>query len=156
MSIHANSAPKRTIRGSETYFLSIEASDEEARRVALTENQVYNHDGAVSDSGDLVGAILGDLIRTEHLRESSQAAAAIQRGLSKLSVPGRGVKQAPFVVLMGVNMPAALIEMGFLTHAREAKVLVTKKHQQAFARAVADAVVEYGQQRVLAGSGESP
>ena len=92
LSIHANSAPDREARGPETYFLSLDASDEDALRVAIIENEVFGHEGAVSDGEDIVGAILGDLIRTEHLRASSQVAAEIQRKLSHLPGPSRGVK----------------------------------------------------------------
>ncbi len=140
LSVHANSSDDRGARGPETYFLSLEASDDEARRVALTENRVFDRAEAVPDSSDLVGAILGDLIRTEHLRASSQYAAAIQRELGRLPGPARGVKQAPFVVLTGVNMPAALLEIGFLTHPEEERSLRTASHQQAIASAVASAV----------------
>jgi N-acetylmuramoyl-L-alanine amidase len=151
LSIHANSAPRASTRGGETYFLSVEASDEEARRVALVENDVFEQEGAVPDSSDVVGQILGDLIRTEHLRGSSEIAAALQRRLAALDPPGRGVKQAPFVVLMGVNMPAALIEIGFLTHPAEARRLAGRAHQRALARALAQAVEDWGRMRVAAG-----
>ncbi len=140
LSIHANASDDREARGPETYFLSLEASDHEARRVALTENRVFDRDEAVPDSGDLVGAILGDLIRTEHLRASSRYASAIQRELERLPGPGRGVKQAPFVVLTGVNMPAALLEIGFLTHPEEERKLRSVRYQIAIADAVAAAV----------------
>ena len=142
LSIHANSSPDREARGPETYFLSLEASDDEARRVALSENQVFHRAEAADDSGDVVGAILGDLIRTEHLRGSSDAALAIQRELEQLPGPERGVKQAPFVVLMGVNMPAALLEIGFLTNPHEERALKTRAHQDAIGKAVARAIAE--------------
>ncbi len=142
LSIHANSALSPSAAGAETYFLSVEASDAEAMDVAMTENQVFRQSAATPDSGDIVGAILGDLIRTEHLRASSAVAGAIQRRLERLA-PGRGVKQAPFVVLMGVNMPAVLVELGFLTHPHEEARLSSPEHQQAIADAIADAVVQY-------------
>ena len=141
LSIHANSSSDPGVRGPETYFLSLEASDDEARRVALTENEVFDRDEAAADSGDVVGAILGDLIRTDHLRTSSEAAIAIQRELERLPGPERGVKQAPFVVLMGVNMPAALLEIGFLTHPDEERALAHARGRDAIARAVAKGVL---------------
>lgn len=159
VSIHANSAPEPEVFGSETYFLSVDASDAEAMRVALTENDVYQQEGTVSDSRDVVGTILGDLIRTEHLRESSDLAAALQRGLAKLPGESRGVKQAPFVVLTGVNMPAALVEIGFVTNAKEVKRLAQRDTQTALAKALAAALVEaMGQTRAAmpAANGETP
>jgi N-acetylmuramoyl-L-alanine amidase len=142
VSIHVNSAPDRDISGTETYFLSLEASDDEAMRVAVAENDVFAQAGTADDGRDVVGAILGDLIRTEHLRESSELAAAIQRKLAELPAPSRGVKQAPFVVLTGVNMPAALVEIGFVTNAREAARLRQRDRQDAIAKAVAAAIEE--------------
>jgi N-acetylmuramoyl-L-alanine amidase len=142
VSIHANSAPELEVDGRETYFLSVDASDSEAMRVALAENDVFGQAGTASDSRDVVGGVLGDLIRTEHLRESSELAAAIQRSLAKLPGTSRGVKQAPFVVLTGVNMPAALIEIGFITNAAEAARLGRKDTQSALAKAVVGALVD--------------
>ena len=142
VSIHANSAPKSAVSGTETYFLSLEASDDEAMRVAMTENQVFEQEGTADEAGDVVGAIFGDLIRTEHLRESSALAAAIQRRLAHLPGASRGVKQAPFVVLTGVNMPAALVEIGFITNPTEAKRMRQRDRQDAIAKALAEAIGE--------------
>jgi N-acetylmuramoyl-L-alanine amidase len=143
LSIHANSAPDAEAAGSETYFLSVDASDEDARRVALTENAVFDQPGAVPDSADIVGGILGDLIVTDHLRGSRLIAAEVQHNLADLPGPSRGVKQAPFVVLMGVNMPAVLVEIGFLTHPGEADRLTSHRHQDALARAIGEGVLAY-------------
>ncbi len=143
LSIHANSAKSGRARGPETYFLSVDASDEAAMRVAMMENDIFGQEGAVLDSADIVAGILGDLIISDHMRSSSEIAGAIQRNLARLNGDSRGVKQAPFVVLMGVNMPAALIEIGFLTNPNEARRLRTQQYQDAIANAVARAVRSY-------------
>lgn len=147
LSIHANTAPNADALGFETYFLSLDASDDEAHRVALAENGVFEQAAAAPDGADIVGGILGDLIRTQYLRDSSAIAASIQRKLASLPGPSRGVKQAPFVVLMGVNMPAALLEVGFLTNTQEEKRLQTAQHRSAIARAIGAAVEAYGRER---------
>ncbi len=147
LSIHANSAPDPGASGSETYFLSPDASDADALRTALAENEVFRQAGAAEDSVDVVGGILGDLIRTEHMQGSSRAAAAIQHKLATLEVPSRGVKQAPFAVLSGVNMPAVLVEVGFLTNAAEEKHLRRAESQTALARALAEAVLSLSESR---------
>jgi N-acetylmuramoyl-L-alanine amidase len=154
LSIHANFSPTRKARGPETYFLSLEASDDEARRVALAENDVFGNAAAVDDGGDVVGEVLGDLIRTDHLRASSDLASRLQHALAGLGVRGRGVKQAPFVVLMGANMPAALLEIGFLSNPADAERLATRAHQRRIARALAEAVAEFAQ--VLPHPAQSP
>lgn len=154
LSIHANASSDTHVRGAETYFLSLDASDEEARQVALTENRVFDSPDAAADSGDLVGSILGDMIRTDHLRASSEVAVAIQRHLDALPGESRGVKQAPFVVLMGVNMPAALLEIGFLTHRDEERKLANAAHQAAIAEAIAAGVGEARKARQSAGASD--
>jgi N-acetylmuramoyl-L-alanine amidase len=80
------------------------------------------------------------MIRTENLRVSSEIASAIQHELRALPGESRGVKQAPFVVLMGVNMPAVLIEAGFLTNRGDDRRLGTRRHQEAIAQAIARAL----------------
>ncbi len=143
LSIHANFAKDPDANGPETYFLSLEASDDDALRVALAENRVFGLEGSVADSDDIVGNILGDLILEHHQRGSSRIAAAVQRNLARLPGPDRGVKQAPFVVLMGVNMPAALVEIGFLSNPDEAQKLSSSAYQDRIAAALARAVHAY-------------
>ncbi len=155
LSIHANSAASAKVEGPETYFLSVEASDAEAMRVAMIENEVFRQEGTSPDDSLIVGEILGDLIRTEHLRVSSDLATAIQRSLAAALGVSRGVKQAPFVVLVGVNMPAALIELGFLTHPKEEQRLGRRDYQGAMAEAIAAAVATYYEPRRRAGRKEA-
>ena len=148
LSIHANASPDATAAGFETYFLSSDASDDDARRLAEAENSVLDPSGVLPGSESVVGDILGDLLWTAHLESSSRLAAAIQRRLARLPGPSRGVKQAPFMVLMGVNMPAALVEIGFLTHPNEARRLGEKQHQGAIALAVVGGLEAYSEQEL--------
>ena len=157
ISVHANAARDTGARGSETYFMSLEASDEHARGVALRENEAFAVRAAApgADADPLV-AILGDLIANEHLTESSAFARAAQLRLARLDGgPSRGVKQAPFVVLAGVQMPAALVEIGFLTHPAEARELRSARRRGAIAAGLAEAVLEHGR-RHAALHGEVP
>jgi N-acetylmuramoyl-L-alanine amidase len=145
LSIHANAARDGSAHGSETYFMSLQASDEHARGVAARENESFGPKKASAGAdGDPLVAILGDLIQNEHLTESSDFARDAQLRLAALdSGPSRGVKQAPFVVLAGVQMPAALVEIGFITHPAEEKELASAKRRAAIARVLADAVLEH-------------
>jgi N-acetylmuramoyl-L-alanine amidase len=147
VSLHANSSPDPTARGSETYFVSLEASDEDARRVAITENEVFRPVGGAADSGDIISKILGDLIRTEHLRGSADFAMAIQRELAQLPTPSRGVKQGPFFVLGGVNMPAVLLEVGFVSHPEDEQRFKTAQYQEMIARAITRGVMNVADER---------
>jgi N-acetylmuramoyl-L-alanine amidase len=146
VSVHANAAPSRVARGMETFFLSLDASDEGAGRVAARENEAFGP--SVSSAGaneDPVSAILGDLAHTEYLVDSDEIARLAHARLAAIDpVPSRGVKQAPFVVLMGVRMPAVLVEIGFMTNPTEALSLGTPVRQAQIADAIADAVLEFG------------
>ncbi len=138
VSLHVNASKDQEARGPETYFLSVTASDDEAYQVALTENGVFKR--GAPDSADIVGSILGELIRSDHMQASSKAAMAIQRELAKLPGPNRGVKHAPFVVLSGVNMPAVLLEIGFLTNREDERNLNSKDYIVDIASAIVRAI----------------
>lgn len=143
LSVHANWAKVRSAHGIETYFVSQEASDEAARRVAERENEAFGA-GPGPASGDPLVAILGDLIATEHVMESDEFARMAQGELAGGSA-SRGVKQAPFVVLMGVQMPASLVEIGFLSNARDAASLRRGARRDQLAEALARAVRRFGE-----------
>jgi N-acetylmuramoyl-L-alanine amidase len=147
LSIHANASPDHEAAGVETFFLSTDATDEEALRVAELENAFLQPAAVVPGTEGVVGGILGDLIWTAHLERSSRLAAAVQRRLARLPGPSRGVKQAPFVVLMGVNMPAVLVETGFLTHPVEGQRLRRASHQRAIALGLAEALEAYDREQ---------
>lgn len=143
VSIHANAHRDRGARGFETYFLS-EAKTEDARRVAEMENAAQQfEEESVVPAGDL-GFILNDLRQNFYLRESSDWAELVQRRLAEaLPGPNRGVKQASFVVLDGAFMPAVLVEIGFITHPREAELMADRDGQRRIARGIAQSVRDY-------------
>jgi len=145
VSIHCNSMPKLkdrlTTRGAETYFLSPDPTDREAKALADVENE-----GAapVSRALDAVSGILADLALGQARNDSAHLAEIVQRHLVRdARVGNRGVRQAPFVVLAGTKMPSALVEIGFISHPLEGRTLGKERHQRAIARALAAAVQEY-------------
>jgi N-acetylmuramoyl-L-alanine amidase len=143
VSLHGNASTDAEVQGIETYFLSKDATDEEALRLAQLENAYLQGSQVFPGSESIVGNILQDLVWTAHLERSSRLASEIQRRLARLPGPSRGVRQAPFVVLMGVKMPAVLVEMGFLTHPVEGRRLGEKRHRRSIATALAEAVRAY-------------
>jgi len=146
VSIHANAAETGTARGIEVYFLSLQASDAEADAVASRENESFaSAPRPVSPlEDDPMAAILGDLMMTDELVESNEFAKLAQAKLAKINpVPSRGVKQAPFVVLMGVHMPASLVEVGFVTNEDEEKELKTDARRESIASSLSNAILEY-------------
>jgi N-acetylmuramoyl-L-alanine amidase len=145
LSIHANAASSRRPRGIETYFASLDATDEAARATAERENSAFGAAAPDFGSDDPLAAILGDLIETQHLQESSEFAKLAQSELSGVArTHSRGVKQAPFVVLMGVQMPASLVEIGFLTNPEDEKALRRSRQRAAIADALTEAVMAFG------------
>jgi len=145
VSIHANGSRARQARGIETFFAALDASDESAAELARAENEAFGPEGAVlTPSDDPLMAILGDMIATEHLKDSQEFARLAQHALVSEQARSRGVKQAPFVVLMGVQMPAALVEIGFITNAREEQKLGSAEQRGRIAVDLAGAILEFG------------
>jgi N-acetylmuramoyl-L-alanine amidase len=147
VSIHANASHDDAVRGVETYFLALRASDESARQVAARENAAFpNSDPRTAAAGDPLLAILGNMMVNEHLVESDAFARMAQGRMAQLfGDRSRGVKQAPFVVLGGVQMPASLVEIGFITNRSDEKQLGDAKGREAVAAALAGAVMEFGE-----------
>jgi N-acetylmuramoyl-L-alanine amidase len=150
LSIHANSSRSASAQGSETYYLSLEASDKIAQEVA-SENEAAGAPAAPtggSANPDL-DFILWDLAQSAHLKESSEIAETIQVELNAVSDTGsRGIKQAPFRVLVGATMPAVLVEVAFISNVDQEKKLRNPEFQQAIADAVARAVARFFAKRM--------
>src|SRR5712692_7742214 len=141
LSVHMNAAVVKGAHGSETYFLSLEASDELARKAAELENAVAKP--APAESGDLK-LILWDLAQQSYLNESSRFAQAVQEEMNRAThVQNRGVKQAPFKVLIGATMPAALVEVAFITNPDEEAKLKSEGFQKTVIDALTTAVERY-------------
>ena len=142
LSIHANASASPSARGIETYFLNF-ASNMTAASVAARENAA---------SGQTMGA-LPDFLRAialnNKLDESRDFATEVQEAIvghlrkSNPTVKDLGVKQAPFVVLIGAAMPSVLAEISFVTHAPEAKLLRGSAYRQRIAEALASAIGKY-------------
>ena len=144
LSIHCNAMPtKRTrarVHGIETYFLSANASNATARAAADRENaEAPSARDARGDS--TLAFILHDLARTEAHQDSSRLAYAIHPKLiSSTGGTDRGVLQAPFYVLNGVEAPAVLIEIGYLSHPEEGARLSRADYQEKLATAITGGV----------------
>jgi N-acetylmuramoyl-L-alanine amidase len=149
LSIHVNAANPNwhdpaAARGFETYFLA-EAKTEDDRRVENMENESVRFEtGVNAPTDDPLDFIIHDMAQNEHLRESADLAAIIQRHLAGVHPgPDRGVKQAGFRVLVTAYMPAVLVEIGFGTNAAEARYLTSPSAQRTIANAIAEATADY-------------
>jgi N-acetylmuramoyl-L-alanine amidase len=141
VSIHANASRATGAHGSEVYFLSYHATDDDSRRVASIEGEAAARGGPAG--GDLA-LILWDMAQTEHLEESSALASRLQEELAEVTgSQGRGVKQAPFRVLVGASMPAVLVEVAFISNSEEEKLLTSDAYQAKIASALARGIARY-------------
>jgi len=146
VSIHANASRSLGAKGSEVYFLTYQATDDESRRMAALEGGAFTPGTPAPASGDLA-LILWDMAQAEHLEESSALASRIQEELAEVTgSQGRGVKQAPFRVLVGAAMPAVLVEVAFISNAEEERLLVSDAYQSKVVGALVRGISRYQQQ----------
>ncbi len=139
VSVHANASPSRAASGYETFILSATASDAESKRIADEENAAGGEADAAA--AGFLELTLQDLVRAESLEESARFAGLVQRFMgSAMDSENRGVKQAPFWVLAGADMPAVLVEIGFITNPAESRRLASPAAQERIARSIATAV----------------
>ena len=140
ISIHANSSRVRTVRGVETYFLNF-TSSREALETASRENAAS--DRSIHELQDLVKRIM----LRDKVDESRELAQQVEHALAarKGSGTDRGVKQAPFIVLIGANMPSILTEISFISNPQEEKQIKTPAYRQAIAESLFDGVRSYAE-----------
>jgi len=144
LSIHANSSPLRTAAGVEMYYLNFTTS-KAAMDVAARENA-----GSSSSIYDLK-ALLEKIALRDKVDESREFAMRLQSSLSTLETKGnagaknRGLKKAPFIVLIGASMPSVLAEIGFLTNAGDETLLRKTEHRQRIADALYKGVANYAE-----------
>ncbi len=142
ISIHGNSSPDTGARGIETYYLNLKGSPE-AMEVAARENATSEQ--GIHELEDLVKQIA----RTEKIDESREFAEDVQESLSKRMqktvkpVKNRGVRKAPFVVLIGADMPSILTEISFLSNPADEKLLKQPEHRQRVAEGIFQGIAGY-------------
>lgn len=143
ISIHTNAARSSRAFGIETYFLNL-ATDDESILVAARENATSTKN--ISD----LQTILSDLMQNAKINESSRLAGYVQTALcehlkkNKYSrINNKGVKQAPFYVLLGAQMPAILIETSFISNPKECKRLINPKYQERLCEAIVNGIKKY-------------
>ena len=142
ISIHANSSSDPTARGVETYYLNFTSSPD-ALETAARENAVSNQ--SIHQLSDLVKKItLRDKI-DESREFASNVEDSLYAGLQKgnVGLKNRGVKKAPFVVLIGANMPSILAEISFVTNPRDASQLLQPEYRERVAESLYKGVARY-------------
>ena len=144
ISLHVNAAPHTRAVGSETYFLSREPSDRGARASAVRENTALTLEGIGLKEQESLKAVLWDMAQTFYVRESSELAEVLLTELGQiLKVSNRGVKSAPFFVLIGTAMPSVLVEAAFITNRQEEQRLQGDAYRQRVAEALLAGVAKF-------------
>lgn len=142
LSIHANSSPLRAAAGVETYYLNFTTS-RSALDLAARENS-----GSQLTVYDLQG-LLEKIALKDKVEESREFATRIQTALYRLSartdghVRDRGVKKAPFVVLIGASMPSVLAEIGFVSNAHDENIMRRDDYRERIAEALYKGIASY-------------
>jgi len=142
ISLHVNASQREDTRGIETYVLDF-TDDDQSQLVAARENQQTGR--TLSELDSYVTAITN----SAKISESDRLALYIQQHLVTTlrtvapDMPDLGIKQAPFVVLVGTQVPSVLVEIGFLSNASDAALLKTEQFRESVASAIASAVLHY-------------
>jgi N-acetylmuramoyl-L-alanine amidase len=139
LSIHANSSPEKSVRGVETFFLNLNTQSRDALATATRENAASEK--KIHELQDL----LQKIVLNDKADESRELAKHVQQAMSKRGNAGsnRGVKQAPFVVLIGATMPSVLAEVSFISNPDEEKRLKGPEYRQQIAESLFQGIKSY-------------
>jgi N-acetylmuramoyl-L-alanine amidase len=141
LSLHANSSPSASVKGTEVYYLRLDRAGEEARRNAAATELILPVVGGVTRPIDIIP---WDLAQASHVDASSRFASMLEEEFEKRVPAGpRPLQQAPMRVLSGANMPAALVEMVYLTNGEQEQRVKSDEFQGAVVEAIYGAVVRF-------------
>src|SRR5262249_4944492 len=148
ISIHCNASLSPKLKGFEVYFLSEEASDSHADAVARLENASLALEGKPIPSPNELRAGLRSPVKNAKINEASALGSMVDHHLgSRLSEPSLGVKQAAFYVLRGAEMPAVLIETGFLSNPGEEKLLADASFRKKLIDGIDAGIMAYDERK---------
>lgn len=141
LSIHANSSNEKSVRGVETFFLNLNTQSRDALATATRENAASEK--KIHELQDL----LQKIVLNDKADESRELATHVQQAMSKRGNAGsnRGVKQAPFVVLIGATMPSILAEISFISNPEEEKRLKLPEYRQQIAESLFQGIKSYAE-----------
>ena len=142
ISLHANASVRPGVAGAEVFYLSLEGYGEQAQRVSQGAAERLPVVGGGSREIEITP---WELAQAGHIEQSTIFARAIEGTLRERGIPmsPRALQQAPFRVLVGANMPAVLVELGFLTNAQEEQRLASDDHQTALVQGLLDGILRY-------------
>lgn len=141
VSLHANASVRPSAAGAEVFYLSLEEYGDQAQRVARGEMEALPVFGGGTRD---IEVILWEMAQARYIEQSAVLAQAVEVALrEKIPMSPRAIQQAPFRVLVGANMPAVLVEMGFITNVEQEKQLTSDAFQASIVQALVDSIVRY-------------
>jgi N-acetylmuramoyl-L-alanine amidase len=142
ISLHANASVRRGVSGAEVFYLNLEGYGEQAQRVSQGGPEVLPVVGGGSRTIEITP---WEMAQARHIGESTSFAKAMEASLRERGVPmsARALQQAPFRVLVGANMPAVLVEMGFLTNEQDEQRLAGDAQQRALVQGLLEGILRY-------------
>jgi len=144
VSLHFNSNSSPKMRGLELYFLSLQASDDNAAAVAERENLLLEAGADSAGLNDDLKSILFDVSLANAIQRSSVLADEVALVLrADPPIPFRKVKQAPYIVLRGIAMPSILVEGGYLSNRKEASIIAKESYLSWLAKSLAEGIVSF-------------
>ena len=141
VSLHANASVRASAAGAEVFYLSLEEYGDQAQRVARGETEALPVFGGGTRD---IEVILWEMAQARYIEESAVLAKEVEAGLrERVLMSPRAIQQAPFRVLVGANMPAVLVEMGFITNADQEKQLSSEPFQASVVQAIVDSITRF-------------
>jgi N-acetylmuramoyl-L-alanine amidase len=141
ISLHANASVRPSVTGAEVFFLSLAEYGDEAQRAARGGSEMLPVLGGGNRD---IEVVLWEMAQARHIEQSAALARAIEGALrDHVPMSPRALQQAPFRVLVGANMPAVLVEMGFLTNPQQEQRLASDEYQNSIVQALVDGIVRY-------------
>lgn len=144
VSIHLNSAPRRSARGSEVFFLSPAGAKQTANRLLANQSNAARELGLAGNSSSDILQMLVDVNQQSMMERSSSLAEEILKALDRKDLaPTRSIKQRSFAVLKSIDIPSVIVETGFLTNSKDRAIFKRDSGKQKIAEGVASGVFSY-------------
>jgi N-acetylmuramoyl-L-alanine amidase len=145
ISLHANASVRGSAAGAEVFYLSLGDYGAQAQRVAQGESEALPVFGGGTRDIDV---ILWEMAQARHIEQSAELATAVEASLrQRVPMSPRAIQQAPFRVLVGANMPAVLVEMGFITNPEQERQLASEAFQSNIVQALVDSLAHFRDSR---------
>jgi N-acetylmuramoyl-L-alanine amidase len=145
ISLHANASVRSSASGAEVFYLSLAEYGDQAERVARGESEALPVFGGGTRD---IEVILWEMAQARYIEQSATLAQLVESALrERVIMSPRAIQQAPFRVLVGANMPAVLIEMGFITNPEQEQLLASETFQRTLVQALVDSLIRFRDDR---------